>query len=264
MAGKRKDHFEALEGRIAIVTGASSGIGQAVCKVLLDFGVVVGALNRTEKGVPEGAQWLKSDVTNQDSVTRAVDGFMTALPEGKRHLDILVNNAGVSFVGTVEDGTEEDWKRIFDINVFGQMRVMRACLPHLRKAEAPSVIIMSSCSAMNGVPDRALYSASKGATQALAMAMASDLVKEGIRVNSLSPATVNTPFMDEIIKRADDPQGRARQFNERQATCKMIEPDELGLAVAYMAHPANQSLTGTTIEVDGGMKMLRTPRQFGA
>ena len=263
MAAQAKNHFDALRGLTCIVTGASSGIGQAVCRVMLDFGVIVGALNRTEGGVPEGAQWLQADVTNQESVTKAVDSFIASFPDGKRHLDILVNNVGVSFVGTVEDGTEEDWKRVFEINVFGQMRVMRACLPHLRKAEAASVIIMSSCSALNGVPDRALYSASKGATQALAMAMASDLVKEGIRVNSLSPATVNTPFMEEIIKRADDPEGWKRQFNERQATCHMIEPAELGLAVAYMAHPANRSLTGTTIEVDGGMKMLRTPRHFG-
>jgi 2-keto-3-deoxy-L-fuconate dehydrogenase len=264
MADKRNDHFAALEGLTAIVTGASSGIGQAVCRVLHDFGVIVGALNRTEKGVPAGAHWLQADVTNQELVTKAVDGFVASLPQGKRHLDILVNNAGVSFVGTVEDGTEEDWWRVFDINVFGQMRVMRACLPHLRESKAASVIVMSSCSALNGVPDRALYSASKGATQALAMAMASDLVKEGIRVNSLSPATVNTPFMEEIIRKSEDPEGRQRQFNERQATCRMIDPDELGLAVAYMAHPANHSLTGTTIEVDGGMKMLRTPRQFGA
>lgn len=264
MAVERKKPFAALEGMVAIVTGASSGIGQAVCRVLLDFDMIVGALNRTEKGVPDGAQWLKADVTDQDAVTMAVNSFVASLPENKRHLDVLVNNVGVSFVGTVEDGTEEDWRRIFDINVLGQMRVMRACLPHLRKAKAASVIIMSSCSALNGVPDRALYSASKGATQAMAMAMAADLVKEGIRVNSLSPATVNTPFMEEIIRKADDPEGRQRQFNERQATCRMIEPDELGLAVAYMAHPANLSLTGTTIEVDGGMKMLRTPRRFGA
>jgi len=263
MTTKRKDHFEALEGMTAIVTGASSGIGQAVCQVLLDFGVTVGALNRREEGVPEGAQWFKTDVTDQESVTMAVDNFVAGLPEGKQHLDILVNNAGVGFASTVENATEDDWKRIFDINVFGQMRIMRACLPHLRKSHAASVIIMSSCSAMNGVPNRAIYSASKGATQALAMAMAADLVSEGIRVNSLSPATVITPLLEEIITNSDDPEGRRKQYSERQATCKMIEPMELGLAVVYLAHPDNRSVVGTTIEVDGGMKMLRTPRHYG-
>lgn len=264
MAKRGKNYYDELQGLIAIVTGASSGIGQSVCQTLLDFGVTVGALNRSEKGVPEGAHLLQADATNQESVSNAVDRFIASLPETSQRLDILVNNAGVSFVGTVETGSEDDWRRVFDINVFGQMRVMRACLPYLRKSEAASVIIMSSCSALNGVPDRALYSASKGATQALAMAMASDLVTEGIRVNSLSPATVNTPFMEEIIANADEPEKRRKQFNERQATCHMIQPEELGLAVAYMAHPANRSLTGTTIEVDGGMKMLRTPRQYGA
>lgn len=259
-----KNHFAALKGLNAIVTGASSGVGQAVCQVLLDLGVHVGALNRSEKGVPEGAVYLKADVCNQTSVSKAVDSFMDSLDAGNKKLDILVNNAGVSFVGTVEDGSENDWQRVFDINVFGQMRVMRACLPHLRKSSSASVIIMSSCSAVNGVPDRALYSASKGATQAMAMAMAADLVKEGIRVNSLSPATVNTPFMDDIIAKAENPEARKKQFNERQATCHMIDPEELGLAVAYLAHPANRSVTGTTLEVDGGMKMLRTPRQWGA
>ena len=110
------------------------------------------------------------------------------------------------------------------------------------------------------MPDRAAYSASKGAVQSLAMAMAADLVREGVRVNSLSPGTVDTPMLQGIIHRSEDPEGRLREYKERQATCRLVDTSEPALAVAYMIHPANKSLTGTTFEIDGGMRMLRTPR----
>ncbi|WP_226781157.1 SDR family NAD(P)-dependent oxidoreductase [Oceaniglobus trochenteri] len=242
-----------LTGRVAIVTGGGSGIGRASAEALLAQGAVVGILDRDLTDLPEGAHALKADVTDQGAVSAAIDGFCGT--HGR--LDVLVNNAGVSFVGGIEDGTEDDWRRVFDINVFGQMRVMRAALPWLRCSNAASVIVMSSCSALNGIPERALYSASKGAVQGLMLALSADLVGEGIRVNAIAPATVDTPFMGQIIARADHPAALRASLDARQPTGKMLDPAEIGHAVVYLASPAARSTTGTTIEVDGGMGTIR-------
>jgi NAD(P)-dependent dehydrogenase (short-subunit alcohol dehydrogenase family) len=244
-----------LAGRVVLVTGGASGIGRASAEVLLARGATVGVLDRTADG-PDGAEAMQADVTDAAAVTAAVDGFCA------RHgrLDVLVNNAGVAFVGGIEDGTEEDWRRVFDVNVFGQMRVMRAALPWLRRSEAASVVIMSSCSALNGIPDRVLYSASKGACQAMMLALSADLVGEGIAVNAVAPGTVATPFMEEIIARAADPAAQRAAFDARQPTGRMVEPAEVGHAVAYLASPRARSTTGATIEIDGGMGTIRLKR----
>ncbi|RVT86650.1 SDR family oxidoreductase [Rhodobacteraceae bacterium CCMM004] len=244
-----------LEGRIVIVTGGASGIGRASVERLVADGATVGALDRST-AVPEGAVSLPADVTDAVAVTRAIDGFCA------RHgrLDVLVNNAGVGFVGGIEDGTEDDWRRVFDINVFGQMRAMRAALPWLEKSQTPAVVVMSSCAALNGIPDRVLYSASKGACQAMMLALSADLVGRGIVVNAIAPGTVDTPFMGEIIAKAPDPDALEREFAARQPTGRMIQPAEIGHAVAYLANPVARSTTGATLEIDGGMGTIRLKR----
>jgi 2-keto-3-deoxy-L-fuconate dehydrogenase len=253
-----KDDFmtKPLENILALVTGAASGIGRAAAEALMEQGAHVAGLDLHAEGMPNGCQPLIADVRSQGALEAAISGFA----ELHGRLDVLVNNVGVSFVGTVEDGSEEDWHRIFDINVLGQMRVMRSTLPWLRRSKNASVIVMSSCSALNGLPERALYSASKGAVQSMAMAMATDLVAEGIRVNCISPGTVNTPFMSELIARDADPKAKRRSFEARQPTQRMVEPEEVGMAVAYLADPRSHSQTGSTLVLDGGMGALRPRR----
>lgn len=243
----------ALAGRRALVTGAASGIGKAAAEALLAAGVTVGGLDRKKASFPEGTVPMICDVREAGAVKTAIDAFCAS----RGGLDILVSTIGVNEVGTVEEGPEEAWNRVFDINVMGQVRVLRAALPWLRKGEAASVIIMSSCSALNGIPRRALYSASKGAVQAMAMSIAADLVHEGIRVNCISPATVNTDMMKGVAGQFPDPEAKWREYEARQPTGKMVEPAELGLAVAYLASPLTASTTGTTLVVDGGLGTLR-------
>ncbi|SPF81518.1 SDR family NAD(P)-dependent oxidoreductase [Pseudoprimorskyibacter insulae] len=247
------EFFPGLSGRVALVTGAASGVGQAVTESLLRYGVIVAGLDITAEGIPQGAKVILADVRDQAAVTKAIDDF--AASHGC--LDVLVNNAGVSYTGKVEDGDEADWSRVFDINVFGQLRVMRAALPWLRKSGSASVIVMSSCTAINGIPERVVYSATKGAVQSMSIAMATDLVAEGIRVNTISPGTVDTPFMRELASRTPDPAATRAAHEARQPTGKMVDPNEIGLAVAYLASTISKSVTGTTLVVDGGMGALR-------
>lgn len=242
-------------GRIAIVTGAAAGIGQAVCQHLVALGAIVGGVDRQSDGIPHGVTPLIADVTDQESLNQAVASF--ANTHGR--LDVLINNAGVSFVGTIEDGSEEDWLRIFNINVLGYMRSTRACLPYLRKSQSAVIVNMSSCTAINGLPERALYSASKGAIQSMTLAMSADLIAEHIRVVGIAPATVDTPFMTELANRTSDPAAKRNEFHRRQPTGQMVQPEEVARLVAHVAHPEAHSYTGTIINIDGGMATLRMP-----
>lgn len=239
--------------KYAIVTGAASGIGCSVAADLLAAGYTVGGLDRTEGGIPDGVTPLVADVRDGAAVTAAIDGYLQ--PHGA--LDLLVNNAGVSFVGGIEAGSDAEWRDTLDINVLGQMRVLRACLPYLRASDAASVVAMSSCTALNGIPERALYSASKGAVQGMMLSVATDLLDDGIRVNCIAPATVDTPFMAELAARSPDPSAKRRSFEDRQPTGHMVGPEEISNAVLFLANPANRSLTGTTLVVDGGMGTMR-------
>lgn len=247
---------DSFQGRVALVTGGAAGIGQAVARVLHELGCTVASIDLGTEGVPAGVTALVADVRDQDALDRAIGEF------GATHgrVDVLVNNAGVSFVGTIEDGTEAEWHRIFDINVVGMMRATRAALPWLRQSADAAIVNMSSCTAVNGLPQRALYSATKGAVQSMTMAMAADLVTEGIRVNCVSPGTVDTPFMAELAARAPDPAAKRAQFEARQPTGRMVSPQEVGEAVAYLARAGAHSSVGSVINLDGGMTALRMPR----
>jgi len=136
-------------------------------------------------------------------------------------------------------------------------RVTAAALPWLRRSDAAAVVNLASIAALNGLPQRALYSASKGAVLALTYAMATDHVGEGIRVNCVSPATVATPFVERMLQGFADPVAERAALDARQATGRMVEPAEVAAAIAYLASPLSGSTTGTALDVDGGMTHLR-------
>lgn len=243
-----------LQGLTAVVTGGSSGIGRAVVAELAARGADVWSLDLQEPAPGAPGESILVDLRNHDQVTAAVD--QVGALDG--HIDILVNNAGVSFVGTIEDGTEDDWHRVFDINVLGMVRSTRAALPYLRKANAPVIINMSSITATAGIAQRALYSATKGAIASMTRAMATDLIAEGIRVNAVAPGTVDTPFMEALALSDPDPAARREKFNRRQPTGRMVAPEEVAHAVAYLASPHAASTVGAVLMVDGGLDTVRS------
>jgi 2-keto-3-deoxy-L-fuconate dehydrogenase len=245
-----------LEGLRVVVTGGAAGIGRAVALHFAALGARVAALDRDLINGLAGVQCYQADVTDQDGL-HVVMGQMAQAFGG---IDVLVNNAGISFVGTVEDGSMEDWHRVFDINVLGYVRATRAALPYLRKSDRPAIVNLASCTATSGFPQRALYSATKGGVQSMTLAMAADLTKEGIRVNCVSPGTVDTPFMDKLAAAAPDPAAKRREFEARQPTGHMVDADEVAAAVAYLASPHGRSTVGTVLVIDGGLATLRLPR----
>jgi 2-keto-3-deoxy-L-fuconate dehydrogenase len=243
-----KPEFDGLK---ALITGAGSGIGRATAELLTARGARVVCLDRTPSG--ESDICITADVTDDASVRSAV----AEAAERLGGLDILVNNAGIGAAGTVADNSDDEWRHVLDVNVLGIVRVTRAALPHLRASSSAAIVNTCSIAATAGLPDRALYSASKGAVQSLTFAMAADHVREGIRVNCVNPGTADTPWIDRLLAVADDPEAERLALNARQPMGRLVSAEEVAAAIAYLASPLAGATTGTALAVDGGMQGLR-------
>jgi len=233
------------------VTGGASGIGLGAAQLLAAQGARVAVLDLAAP--PDALEYAPADVSNDASVREAVSVVL----ERFGGLEILVNCAGIGAQGGVEANSDEEWHRVLDINVVGMVRVSRACLPALR-ASAPAVIVnVSSIAATAGLPDRALYSATKGAVLSLTLAMAADLLRDGIRVAAVNPGTTDTPWVGRLLDAAPDPAAERASLAARQPHGRLVSVDEVAHAIAYLASPAAGSTTGTWLAVDGGMDRLR-------
>lgn len=249
--------MDGLRGLAAIVTGGASGIGAATVTALRQAGADAAILDRQVPAHDELA--YECDVTDSAGIDRAITDVVSTFGR----LDIVVNNAGIGAVGDVTANSEDEWRRVLDVNVLGVMRVTRAALPHLRRS--PNAAIVNTCSVVAhiGVPQRALYSASKGAVAALTLAMAADHVAEGIRVNAVMPGTADTPWVSRLLGAADDPAAAAESLRRRQPIGRLVTPEEVAAAILYLASPAAGSTTGTLLAVDGGMGGIRLPQAPG-
>ncbi|MEW1773630.1 SDR family oxidoreductase [Streptomyces sp. NPDC086777] len=247
----------AFDGLHALVTGGASGIGLATARLLASQGARVAILDLTQPSPDEFAAWVRADVGDDASVASAVSSAVDALGG----LDVLVNNAGIGAQGGVADNSDDEWHRVWDINVVGLVRVTRAALPALRSSAHGAIVNISSIAATAGLPRRALYSASKGAVLSLTRAMAADLLPEGIRVNAVCPGTADTPWVARLLERAPDPAAEYAALAARQPHGRLVSADEVAAAVAYLASPAAGSTTGTSLAVDGGMDGLRLRKE---
>jgi 2-keto-3-deoxy-L-fuconate dehydrogenase len=235
-----------FDGLVAVVTGGASGIGQDVAQELSARGATVAVLDLTDTD-------FICDVSDDTSVRAAVEAV--AARHGR--IDIVINNAGIGAQGTVEDNSDAEWLRVLDVNVVGIARVTRAALPYLRRSPSAAVVNTCSIAAAAGLPQRAVYSASKGAVLALTKAMAADHIREGIRVNCVSPGTADTPWIGRLLSAADDPEAERAALEARQPHGRLVSAQEVASAVAYLASPLSGSTIGVELAVDGGMSGLR-------
>ncbi len=243
-------------GLTAIVTGAGSGIGLEVARKLNDQGAKVFGFDLRAGDLEQVATFIECDISNPESVKKAFAEFATQ----SKTLDILINNAGIGAIGTVEQATEEDWQRVFNVNVFGTGRMSAAAMPYLKASEHAAIVNTCSLVATAGVPNRAVYGASKGAIYALTLAMAVDGLVDGIRVNCVNPGTADTPWIKNLLSKAADPDKEYVALQARQPIGRLVSPVEVASAIVYLANPTQASTTGTALAVDGGVQGVRVPR----
>ena len=243
-----------FDGLVAVVTGGGSGIGAATAALLTERGARVAILDRD---VPTGDGVAAMVVTCDVTFTPGVERAITQVAEKLGGIDIVVNNAGIGATGDVAANPDDEWHRVLDVNVVGIARVSRAALPYLRRSGHAAIVNTCSVVASVGVPQRAVYAASKGAVAALTLAMAADHLKDGIRVNAVTPGTADTPWVGRLLDQAPDAAVAAVALRARQPMGRLVSAAEVAFAIAYLASPLSSATTGTLLAVDGGMAGIR-------
>jgi NAD(P)-dependent dehydrogenase (short-subunit alcohol dehydrogenase family) len=218
-------------------------------------GAHVAGLDLRPSSDTQNVRPVEADVTSQESMNNAA----SAVRDAFGGVDVLVCNAGIGASGTVADNDEDEWRRVFDVNVLGIVRTVRAFLEPLRASDHAAIVCTASIVSVVGLPQRACYGASKGAVLALTLAMAADHVSDGIRVNCVCPGTVDTPWVGRLLDAAPDPDAARRNLVARQPVGRLGTAEEIAEAITYLASPAAGYVTGTAMMIDGGTSGFRVP-----
>lgn len=253
--------MQKLTNKVAIVTGGGSGIGRAIAELFAAEGATVHILDVNIAGGTEVISAIKEsggqahlhscNVVDQAEVVNLINDHI-----GK--VDILVNNAGIAHVGNVENCKEEDFERVFNVNVKGAYNALYACIPGMKANGGGVILNMASIAAWVGISDRFAYSMSKGAIFAMSLSVARDYMADGIRCNSISPARVHTPFVDGFIAKnyPGQEQEMFDKLSKSQPIGRMAQPDEIAKLALFLCSDEASFITGNDYPIDGGFIKL--------
>jgi meso-butanediol dehydrogenase / (S,S)-butanediol dehydrogenase / diacetyl reductase len=248
-----------LKDKVCVVTGGGSGIGRATARVFGREGARVVVADRRvaaaekvaaglqEQGWP--AKAVAADVSKTAQVKLMIDTTLAAFGR----LDVIVNNAGYGTFGTVVDIDEREWDDLMATNVRGVYLCCKYAIPVMRAQGGGVIVNVASVVAAVGIRNRAAYVASKGAVAALTRAIALDHAEEGIRCNAVAPGTIDTPYYDEVVRRAPDAAAFRKGLEARQPLGRLGTPEEIADAILFLACDESRFATGSILTIDGGM-----------
>lgn len=249
-----------LKNKTAVITGAASGIGKAVALVFARQGASVHLLDMNAAGLSETA----AEIKNNDGTAEAHIANVTSQPEIKTlfdnigRVDILVNCAGISNIGRADTTTEEDFDKVYSVNVKGIYNCLFSAIPLMKKNGGGTILNMASIANNVGIPDRFAYSMSKGAVLGMTLSVAKDYLADNIRCNCISPARVHTPFVDNFLAKTYP--GREKEMFEKlsktQPIGRMALPEEIGHLILYLCSDEASFITGCDYPIDGGFIRL--------
>ena len=244
-----------LENKVALITGAGTGIGRAIALAYAREGARLALVGRRKQVLEAVAKEaggspliLSGDVSRQGDIDRVLSATVSQLGT----LNVLVNNAGILHIGTAEEITEAQWDETFNINVRGLWLLSRSVLPYMRKAGGGSIVNVASVLGINAAHNRAAYAASKGAVILLTKSMAIDYGAENIRVNAICPSFVETDLTAEVLRKAADPAAVRRERVAVHPIGRLGKPEDIAGLAVYLASDQSAWVTGAALPVDGG------------